>query len=481
MLVQLRNSVLLKVFGLLALTLALYIPLSEIRALIAERGQSQQQAKAELAATYVGEQTVVGPLLVLPYTERWIEPQRDLLGKRVGQLERSKEMVHVVFPETLAVEGSIEPQERYRGIFQILFYVLQGSWRGSFAAFDRTRVLASEKDASLEFRSPYLAFNLSDLRGLNGAPAVQLAGETLRFAQRLPGLADDAWLSRGIHAPLTGAALAAWSAGRALPFELKLSLVGQEKLALVPIADETTAHLTSSWPHPSFGGRFLAAQRSVSDAGFDARWRVSALVTEARDQVRAGLRSNAGIAERVIHPSDVWRNLESFDVSLVQPLNVYAMSTRAAKYGLLFIGLVLMAAFMFEIFRKLRLHPVQYGLVGLSIALFFLLLLAFSEKVAFPLAYAGAAAASVLLLGGYFSAVLGGWRRATWLAAFVALLYAALYGLLASESNALLLGASLIFGMLALLMLATRKVDWYALSARRLDVRGDSAGAEVAS
>jgi inner membrane protein len=148
------------------------------------------------------------------------------------------------------------------------------------------------------------------------------------------------------------------------------------------------------------------------------------------------------------------------------------MSTRAAKYGLLFIGLVLMAAFMFELFRRLPLHPVQYGLVGLSIAVFFLLLLALSEKVAFWLAYACAAGASVLLLAVYFSAVLRGWRRGLSFAAYVALLYGALYGLLASESNALLLGALLVFGMLAALMLATRRVDWYALSAGHAPAAG---------
>ena len=146
---------------------------------------------------------------------------------------------------------------------------------------------------------------------------------------------------------------------------------------MVPIADETTAHLSSPWAHPSFGGRFLASERSVTDRGFDARWRVSSLVTSAREQVRGGMKG----AKAPV--------LQSFDVSLAQPLNVYSMSTRATKYGPLFIGLVLMAAFMFELFRKLRLHPVQYGLVGLSIALFFLLLLALSEKVLFGLAYAG--------------------------------------------------------------------------------------------
>ena len=467
MLARLRHSVLIKVLGLLVLTVLLCIPLARIEGLTRERGDSQREAAAELAATYTGAQTLAGPFVVQPYLERWMEPQRDAQGRIVGQEARSKEMTHLVFPDKLHLEGSLAPQERYRGIFRIPFYTLDAALEGGFAAFDAAALPHSEKESTIELRPPYVALHLSDLRGLDGSPALQLASETLRFQQRLPGVAEDAGLAGGIHAPLAGAALAAWQAGRPLPFHLKLGMVGQERLSVVPIAEETTAHLVSPWAHPSFGGRFLASERSVSAQGFDARWRVSSLVTTAREQVREGLRGGRdGRAPGAGAP------MQSFDVSLAQPLNVYAMSTRAAKYGLLFIGLVLMAAFMFELFRRLPLHPVQYGLVGLSIAVFFLLLLALSEKVAFWLAYACAAGASVLLLAVYFSAVLRGWRRGLSFAAYVALLYGALYGLLASESNALLLGALLVFGMLAALMLATRRVDWYALSAGHAPAAG---------
>jgi inner membrane protein len=459
MLARLRHSVLIKVLGLLVLTVLLCIPLVQIEGLTRERGNSQREAAAELASTYTGAQTLVGPFVVQPYVERWMEPQRDAQGRMVGQEARSKEMAHLVFPDKLHIEGSLAPQERYRGIFRIPFYTLDATLEGAFPTFDAAAMPHSEKDSTLELKPPYVALHLSDLRGLAGSPALRLGNETLRFQQRLPGVAEDAALAGGIHAPMAGTALAAWQAGRPLGFTLRLGVVGQERLAMVPIGEETTAHLVSPWAHPSFGGRFLASERSVTAQGFDARWRVSSLVTTAREQVREGLR---GVRDG--RPSGAGAAMQSFDVSLAQPLNVYAMSTRAAKYGLLFIGLVLMAAFMFELFRRLPLHPVQYGLVGLSIAVFFLLLLALSEKLAFWLAYACAASASVLLLAAYFSAVLRGWRRGASFATYVALLYGALYGLLASESNALLLGALLVFGMLAVLMLATRKVDWYALS-----------------
>jgi inner membrane protein len=464
----LQSSVLAKVAGLFFLLLLLCIPLGEIDSINRARGESQREAADELAATYAGRQTMVGPLLLVPYVERWMEPLRDAQGKVIGQEPRSKEMVHVVFPDKLHIEGTMAPQERYRGIFKIPFYTLNAALTGGFTAFDPKSLPHSESDSSIEFKAPFIVFNVSDLRGLDGSPAMTMGSETLRFKQRVPGLADGAWFADGIHAPLTGAALSAWQANTPIAFEMKLGLVGQDTLSIAPIAEETTAHLTSPWAHPSFGGRFLAAERSVTPQGFDAHWRVSSLVTSAREQVRAGLsgRGNAAAEAATTQARQNIGPLQTFDVSLAQPINVYSMSTRAGKYGALFIGLVLMAAFMFELFRKLRLHPVQYGLVGLSIALFFLLLLALSEKFAFWMAYAGAATASVALLAVYFSAVLGGWRRGLSFGAFVALLYGALYGLLASESNALLLGALLIFGMLATLMLVTRKVDWYALSRR---------------
>ena len=467
----LQSSMLVKVAGLLMLTLLLCIPLAEINSINRERGRSQREAAEELAATYASAQTMVGPVLLVPYVERWMEPLRDAQGKVIGQEARSKEMAHAMFPDKLHIEGSMTPQERYRGIFKIPFYTLNATLRGGFAAFDPKSVAHSEADSRIEFKAPFVVFYVSDLRGLDGSPSIALNGEALRFKQRVPGLVDTSWLAEAIHAPLTGAAMAAWESKTPLPFEMKLGLVGQDTLSMVPIAEETTAHLSSPWAHPSFGGRFLAAQREVTPQGFDAHWRVSSLVTSAREQVRAGLSERGDASAAATAAAAVAtgpRNLgplQTFDVSLAQPINVYSMSTRAGKYGALFIGLVIMAAFMFELFRRQRMHPVQYGLVGLSIALFFLLLLALSEKLAFWLAYASAASASVLLLGIYFSAVLQSWKRGAGFGAFVAVLYGALYGLLASESNALLLGALLTFGMLTVLMLATRKVDWYALSA----------------
>lgn len=447
-LAALRDSMLAKAALLLLLLLLLCIPLAQIESLSDERGASQRLATDELAQTHVGPQTLIGPLLVVPYVERWQAAVRNERGEQIGLQPRSEQRYQLFFPQQVELGGQLLPEQRYRGIFTVPFYKLDARLGGHFAPFTPQQLTQHVKDSQIEVLTPVLALSVSDLRGLEGAPQLTAADERLAFDRRVPHVPAKGWLAAGVHAPLAGAALRAFGSGQPLPFSLALQLNGQNQLAVAPLGEETRAHLSSPWPHPRFGGRFLAAERSVGDSGFDARWRIAALTSQAREQVRSSLEGGLD-------------GVETFDVALAQPVNVYSMSERAVKYGLLFIGLVLMAVFMVELFKRLRLHPVQYALVGLSIAVFFLLLLALSEKIGFALAYAGAAGASVALLAAYFSAVLGSTRRGLSLAAYVATLYGALYGLLASESNALLLGALLVFGMLALLMLATRHVNWW--------------------
>ncbi|MDR1968379.1 MAG: cell envelope integrity protein CreD [Burkholderiaceae bacterium] len=450
-----KHSMLAKCLILVLLLLLLCIPLAQISWLIDARGQSANQAAEELRETYVGPQTLTGPLIVVPYIERWQERERDEPGQPGKLVERSAERVALWFPQQWSLDGEMTPEQRYRGLFTVLFYRLNGAARGQFAPFDRTQLVQQEKNSRIEVGTPVLTLHVSDLRGLQGVPRLSVVGEPLSFTRQNAALPASSPLAIGIHAPLTGAALDAFQAGRALPFTLELALAGQQYLGIVPVGDDTEARLHSTWPHPSFGGRFLAAERSVGEQGFDARWRIAALASQAREQLRA-LPTTAND----INPL---HNVERFEVSLVQPVNVYSMSARAMRYDFLFVALTLLAVLMVELFARLRLHPVQYALVGLSIAVFFLLLIALSEKIGFAWAYAGAAGASVALLALYFSAVLRSLRRALLLAGFVAVLYGTLYGLLASESHALMLGALLVFGMVATLMLATRHVDWWTL------------------
>jgi len=184
----------------------------------------------------------------------------------------------------------------------------------------------------------------------------------------------------------------------------------------------------------------------VRGDGFDASWEISALAASTQGEYLQGESVAA---------------LDGIALALVDPVNVYSQADRASKYGVLFVLLTFTAFFLFELIKRLRIHPVQYLLVGLALAVFFLLLVSLSEHIAFLWAYLVASGACIGLLGFYLSYVLRSKRRGLGFAAGLTLLYGALYGLLVSEDNALVLGSLLLFGVLAAIMVVTRRIDWY--------------------
>ena len=224
-------------------------------------------------------------------------------------------------------------------------------------------------------------------------------------------------------------------------------LAGTETLAIVPLGDSNRVALDSAWPHPQFAGRFLPHSRSIDSKGFRAGWDVSSLASAAQAQYLQGTEDGA---------------IEALQLGLVEPVNIYTQADRASKYGILFVLLTFVGFLMFELVKRLAIHPIQYGLVGLALAIFFLLLISLSEHMPFWQAYAAAAFACIALQGTYLSAVLKSHVRGWGFAGALTLLYAALYGLLVSEDNALVLGSLMLFAILAAIMLATRRIVWYA-------------------
>jgi inner membrane protein involved in colicin E2 resistance len=206
----------------------------------------------------------------------------------------------------------------------------------------------------------------------------------------------------------------------------------------------------STWPHPSFGGDFLPRTRTVSAQGFEAAWSVPSMSTQAQQQF-------------VQQQGEQRRAPESFSVSLDDPVDVYRMTERATKYAMMFIVLTFAAFFVLEMVRRWRIHPMQYLMIGAALVLFFLLLLSISEHLDFVWAYLVASVACIGLLAHYLRHVLGGWTPGLLMSGLLVALYGVLYGILVSEDNALMMGSLLLFGVLAAIMVATRKVDWYSV------------------
>jgi inner membrane protein len=300
-------------------------------------------------------------------------------------------------------------------------------------------------DVTREWSAPLLLLGIRDVRGIRSAAGVSWNGTAYPFK---PGLKPDS-AGAGIHAAV-GAASGSLSGTHDFAFPLEIA--GLQNLSFIPSARQHEVRLAADWPHPSFMGRHLPETREVSKDGFQAAWRISELASEAPRTLKA-----CG------DPACKALEQSHFGVSLIEPVDVYVQAHRAVKYALLFVLLTFAAFFLFEIMRELRIHPIQYALVGLALAMFFLLLIALSEHVRFVYAYLISAGSCVTLIACYVQAVLRSGLRALGFAAMLTALYTMLYALLRSEDHSLLLGALLVFGVLAAVMMLTRRVDWYAI------------------
>jgi inner membrane protein len=238
-----------------------------------------------------------------------------------------------------------------------------------------------------------------------------------------------------------------------IPFRLQLTLTGSTSLTFLPLARKADISLKSAWPHPKFEGAPAPLQSDISDAGFSARWSVLEINRNfgqiwSEKQFASGLPVDAAFAQHRV------------GVIFYEPVDVYQRNYRAVHYAAMLIGITFLTFFLWEHVAGVAIHAMQYLMVGMALALFYLLLLALSEHVVFDLAYAISATTLVGLITVYLSGVLRRLRLAVGAGAGLATLYTLLYWILRSEDYSLLMGALLLFGVLAILMLATRKIDW---------------------
>lgn len=451
------NPTFTKLAILAVVTVLLGIVLGQIGGLVHERQWRQREAATNVEQSLAGAQVFAGPLLVRDCKETWVVRGPD---KKESQESRAFELTSS--PATLKIGGALSPEARYRGLFKVNTYVGQLDVE---ARWDRLAALvphAEHPNGQLSCSDATVVVALSDPRGIRSAE-LKRNGQALEV---LPG-AEHGTL-RGLHAVLPDL-----HAGEPLALSLKLNLVGSQRLGMVPAADDTEVALQSSWPHPSFTGQFLPLEHHIGASGFSARWRVSSLASTAVADLQAGhalpdlsgdvdSSSSGYAAEPRSAPKG---GLDVLAVSLIDPVNPYVMADRAIKYGLMFVALTFVTVGLTELLTGRRVHPVQYLLVGLAISLFFLLLLSLSEHMDFLKAYLVAAAAAAAVLTQYVAAMLGGWLRGLAFGGGIALLYGALYVLLRQEQTALVIGAVLLFAVLAAIMTLTRKLDWYRLGA----------------
>lgn len=428
----------LKLFLVGLVGVCLLAPMGLIAALVYERESRHDEVVREIGNIWGQSQSLAGPVLVVPVRQRWRE--RVTEGTQVVERERQQTVLHYFLPERLAVTADLQSQVRRRGIYESIVYTAALDLQGHFRKPDMTGFDLAE--ATVLWEQAYLALAVTDLRGTRGQVTVTWRDTAVpmqpgSLLTNRPG---------GMHAPIADLETAEGD----LPFALSFGLNGSQSFYVSPVGKETSTRLRSDWPSPSFDGSFLPIERTVTEDGFEAQWDVSYF---GRSYPQAW-------SDRT-YASGFNINLSAFGVELLNLVDVYRQVERSVKYGVLFIAVTFGVFFLFEVMLGLRIHPIQYALVGACLTVFYLLVLSLAEVAGFGLAYAAAVALSVALITIYMVQVVASARRAVFIGGGMIIGYAYLFVLLQLEDLSLLLGSFGLFAILAAVMIATRGVDWY--------------------
>lgn len=429
------NSILFKMILTSFVALLILIPIGKVSKLLAEREFRKDTVKNEVIQQWGGRQYIAGPIMVIPVNDEHTE---IIEGKKETRIIR-----HVIYilPEELNIKGDIDSEVRHKGIYNIELYTGKFEISGYFSSPDISELSLNKPE--ILFDEAEIVLGLGDSKGLSRKIKFKWNNTDLDFKG---GTGEAQMFISGISADIPS------GTGHKNFFHLSMELKGGESISFLPLGDETTVMINSDWQSPDFQGIFLPETRKLTNTGFSAVWKIYAL---SRNFPRIWMDDE--VLQETLNASE-------FGVNFFSPVDGYFKNHRAIKYSLLFIFIPFIALFMFEVFTKVRIHPIQYFLVGLAVSLFFLLLLSLSEHLSFYIAYILSASASTLLVSVYTGFSFRSLKSGTSLAVINVLLYIYLYMALASEDYALLIGSIGLFIILSFIMLITRRIDWYNLS-----------------
>jgi len=422
-----KGKLFIKAVIIFIMALFLTIPSFFITGIINERQSRQNEAILNITEKWGGKQMITGPFLSVPY----IEHALNVEGKPI--LIRGKAYF---LPSSLHTAIKVVPEKRYRGIYQVVVYRAEVTMNGRFDALPWQQLKIPAED--ILWNQASVIYKVSDnQRGVNEDVSLQWNDSSILFT---PETAESSILTDGFTAnvPMTTESVAS-----AHPFSLKFDLNGSEQLLVATAARENELAISSAWKAPSFTGVKLPDYRSVTDSGFEARWK---------------------FLNRSIPP--VWKNNSySFETTALGadfkiPVDGYDKTMRAVKYAILCIILTFAAFFLIETIYRRPLHLVHYGLAGLALILFYTLLLSISEYSNFNVAYLVAGVATIGLVTWFIGSILRSGKLSLFVAFVLSVVYAYIFCIIQLEDYALLMGSIGLFMALGVIMYFSRKLSW---------------------
>jgi len=431
-----KNSVTIRLLTIGFLILLLLIPVSMVEDLIREREYRQMDVAAEIGSKWGNEQSINGLILTIPYLQ-----YSKIYNEKTKEYEFVTTTAYAHFlPEELDINGVINPEKKHRGIYEVVVYNANLKLNGHFNYPDIHEL--GLKEENMLWDEVFVSIGISDLRSIKESVKVNWNGKAIQFN---PGVESNDVIYSGLSTKVPLKMDSAKS--DKINFSLDLVMNGNSRLFFTPVGKETKVNLSSTWKDPSFDGAFLPDPDSQDFTnGFKAEWKVIHL---NRPYPQAFKGKANGMTE------------SEFGVNLIMPVDHYSKSMRSAKYAALFITLTFLIFFFVQIINKIRIHPIQYIIVGLALCVFYTLLIAISEHLSFEIAYLISSVGIIGLITAYTKSIFKHNRLTAMIALILVILYTFIYSIIQIQDYALLMGSIGLFITLAILMYLTRKIDWY--------------------
>ena len=447
------SPVMKKIVFLFIFVLVLLIPLKLIGDLIDDRGRLYNQTITNIGNEWGKSQKIIAPVITISYKDTRINNKES-----VSNVSNTKAVTVVpverkfaILPDELNATIEMKDEVRQRGIYNATVYNANIKLKGYFSSKD-----FPDKDVQ-----GCVSIGLTDTKALIKINKFKI-GDMEQDLEAMSGTMAVPLITNGISGQL-GPEHNSIMDKEKIPFEIDIDFRGSRDISILPLGKKNHFEIKSNWKSPSFSG-VLPTERTIDENGFLAKWEVSNLIRNYPQIIDVNEDKYSDFYDNSSESYESYGNYYSdgntiVKVALFDSVTSYTQIYRACKYGILFIMMSLVVVYIFEVVSKKAAHYVQYGVVGFSLVIFYLLLLSLSEHIGFEWAYLVSSLAIVIPNSMYITSMTSNKKFGIGMFIFLSGIYAILFSILRMEQYALLTGSLLILAVLYAVMYLTKKAD----------------------
>ena len=437
-----------KIIIIVVLGLLLLIPMTFINSVVKDRIRYQNEAISSIIEPVGDSANIQGVVIAIPYLEKFIDSDT----KEIGYTRK-----YIFYmPNEYNVTGDVEVTSLSRGIFKAPIFNSKLNITGRFDKYNAEIYNLDENNTIILYDEAMIILGIGNKKNLMKLPNILVnQNEELKYYEKNININLNMFNNKFLYTVSRDSIL------NGFDFNITMDIQGGNSLIITPLASENTFKISSKWKDPSFTGGFLPTKREVNNNGFDAEWNIASFNTSFTKYWTSDENSNR--LNNIDNNQYYTSNQESNNVliSFLLLNDNYQKTSRSVKYAILFIFIPFFVLFLCEVLSKKRIHPVQYILIGIANAIFYLLLLAISEHINFNISYFISALMVTALTSIYIGYIIKSPKYTISMAIVEALIYIFLFGILQLTDYALLMGTLGLFAVIALAMYFTRNVDWY--------------------